>query len=390
MSIVTYFRSSSLGAIDFCEHKYFGEYVLGLNKHEFFETNESVKTTVGTITHKTMECLAQIKQALDKGINYIEDEHIGKFSFNPKTVMKPIELTDEEIEAINKTRKNKSKYLNQNSCKLKSGHVRYGVELVDRLIMTCYEYYSTRIEQDWKPVHLKDVFNYVYMVIDYQVGNSGRFYDPRNRKVIDVEPFFDFTLDEEWAKYEYEYKGEILKGSLSLKGTIDLVTELDEDTIEIIDYKTGERKAWNEEDTPVKTPEKLANDTQLLLYNMAVRKMYPQYKNVICTIIFIRDGGPFSIPMNGHSDIELVKDKIRQKYNQVRNMEKPELIDNNQQNFRCKYMCDLYKNKFPKSQSMNCCRYLQKYVDKFGVEKAIEVLTPETHDIDTYKAPGEA
>jgi len=389
MSLVTYFRSSSLGAIDFCEHKYFGEYILGLHKHDFFEVNESVKTTVGTIVHKTLECLAQISVANAKGLNFIVDDHLGRITFNPKKLMTPVTLTDEEVEYINKTRKSKSRYLNQNSCKISSGHVRHGVELVDSIVMKSYDYYSALIEQDWKPVHLKDIFNYVYMVLDYSVGKSGPIYDPRVRNVVDVEPFFDFEIKEDWAKYNYMYKGEELSGYLSLKGTIDLVTELDHETVEIIDYKTGERKAWNEPDEPVKTPEKLATDTQLLLYNLAVRKMYPQYKNVICTIIFIRDGGPFSIPMNDTTDIELIQERIKNRFDYVRQMDQPQLLDVNQDSFKCKYMCDLYKNKFPKNQSMNCCQYLKKYIEKFGTQKAIDVFTPEDHHIDVYKAPGE-
>lgn len=389
MSIVTYFRSSSLKAVDFCEHKYFGEYVLGLNKHDFFETSESVKTTIGTIVHKTLECLAQVSVARAKGLNFIDDEHLGKITFNPKTVMQKTTLTDDEVDKINKTRKNKSKYLNQNSCKLKYGHVRHGVKLVDSLIKKSYEYYSTRIEQDWKPIHLKDIHNYVYMVIDYQVGKSGPIYDPRARNVVAVEPFFDYEIQEDWAKYRYDYKGETLEGYLSIKGTIDLVTELDKNTVEIIDYKTGERKEWSEPDTPVKTPERLARDTQLLLYNYAVRRMYPQYTNVICTIIFARDGGPFSFPMNDSDDIELIKERLKTRFNYVQDMDKPQLLDATHQSFKCQYMCDLYKNKFPKAQSMNCCHYLAKYIDQFGTQKAIDVLTPDNHSVDEYKAPGE-
>ena len=35
-----------------------------------------------------------------------------------------------------------------------------------------------------------------------------------------------------------------LKGQLAIKGTIDLVTKLNDDTIEVVDWKTGRRMDW--------------------------------------------------------------------------------------------------------------------------------------------------
>lgn len=387
MSIVTYFRSSSLKAVDHCEQQFFGEYILGLGNHEFFEKSESVKTTNGTISHKVLECIANIKKAMDGDKCFIEDEHLGRISFVPDAVMTPYTLSDEEVDKINKGRKNKAIYKNQNSCKIKYGHTRYGVLLVEKLIQKAYDYYSTRIEQDWKPSHLRDITNFVWMLLDYSVGKKKGMYDPRNRKILAVEPHFDFELKEDWAKYDYDYKGERLKGYLSLKGTIDLVTELDKDTIEVVDYKSGESKDWNT--GLAKTYSDLEKDIQLLLYNLAVRQMFPKYKNVITTIFFIRDGGPTSIPMDDDECIKLVKEKIREKFEYVKGMASPKLCDPTHNHMKCKYLCPLFKNSFPKAPQVNCCTYLKKYIDKHGTEKAIANLTGPGHDVSKYKSPGE-
>lgn len=376
------------GTHDTCSLKLFGEYTLGLANHDFFETSESVKTTNGTITHKVLECLGQIKLAMDKDECFIEDDHLGKISFIPDAVLKPHTLSDSEVDKINKGRKNKEIYRNQNSCKIKYGHKRYGVELVEKLIQKSYDYYSTRIEQDWKPSHLRDITNFVWMTLDFSVGKKVGIYDPRRSNVLAVEPHFDFELEEDWAKYKYEYKGETIEGQLSMKGTIDLVTQLDKDTIEVRDYKTGLRVQFDKDEDNVKTYEKLTTDTQLLLYNLAVRKMFPQYKHVICTIFFIRDGGPFSIPMDNEGCIDLIKEKIHKKFDQIR-YEVPEQRDPYHNDFRCKYMCPLFKNSFPKAPGVNCCTYLKKYIDKHGTDKAIANLSGPGHDISKYKAPGE-
>ncbi|MAJ03272.1 MAG: hypothetical protein CMH03_00685, partial [Marinovum sp.] len=112
--------------------------------------------------------------------------------------------------------------------------------------------------------------------------------------VVDPEPHFDIPIEEDWAKYEYEMpNGEVIEGRLAIKGTIDLVTKIDDDTIEVIDWKTGRRLDWATGQE--KDYKKLTTDAQLLLYNYAISKLYPDYKQAIMTIFFVKDGGPFSM-----------------------------------------------------------------------------------------------
>ena len=81
-----------------------------------------------------------------------------------------------------------------------------------------------------------------------------------------------------------------------MKGTIDLITKPSEDTLEIIDWKTGRRLDWATGQE--KTQEKLETDPQLMIYFYAAKKLYPEIKNCIVTIFFINDGGPFSVSFN--------------------------------------------------------------------------------------------
>ena len=68
---------------------------------------------------------------------------------------------------------------------------------------------------------------------------------------------------------------------------------MDDGVIEVIDWKTGRRLNWATGEE--KTYEKLLEDPQLLLYNYAISKLFPEYEQAIMTIYYIRDGGPFSM-----------------------------------------------------------------------------------------------
>jgi hypothetical protein len=110
-------------------------------------------------------------------------------------------------------------------------------------------------------------------------------YDPRNRTIVDMEPHIDLPINEEWAHFDYEVDGKMLKGQLAIKGTIDTVTSTDDDTIEVIDWKTGQRTVFSTGEE--KTYAKLQKDPQLLLYNHAISRLYPQYSTRIMTINFL-------------------------------------------------------------------------------------------------------
>lgn len=380
--IISYFRSSSYNNWAFCQQQYFLSYVLGQ------EQQSNKKADKGTIVHKVLECLALLNLAMVNKQDFFIDEHVGKVKFNPKNIMDLTKLTPEEINKINATRKSKDKYKNQNSCMLKLDAVRYGVELVEHLIDLAYEYYTNRLDHhEWKPVDYKDCANWAWMALDYKVGEKQGLFDPRNRDIIDVEPHFDFELQEDWAKINTsDEDGNNIESRLSLKGTIDLVTKVNNDTLEIIDWKTGQRLNWANGN--VKTFEDLKKDPQLLLYNRAVRHLYPEFKNVICTIFYIRDGGPFSIALD-ESHSKLMEENIQKRFNEIKNTTNPKMRDPKQKDWRCKSLCGFYKQNWPGTK-FNMCRYIHEHTKKFGIEETIKKCTKDGHSVDKYNAPGEA
>lgn len=71
--IITYLRSSSYNTWDFCQFKYYLDYVLA------FRSPANQKAEKGTIVHKGLELLAKAKFAKQNGKDSFYDEEFGYF-----------------------------------------------------------------------------------------------------------------------------------------------------------------------------------------------------------------------------------------------------------------------------------------------------------------------
>lgn len=375
--LTTYFRSSSYNNYDFCQMQYFISYILG------HTAPANQKADKGTIVHKVLECLANVKLAIqnDPNANSYKDDHIGEVCFNPETILEPQFLTPDEIRGINKSRVNKSNY--KVACQLKDGHHRKGVELVNHIFERVYDYYThkDRTPHKWMPVDRKDCDNWVWMALDYRGG----LFDPRKRDIFAAEPHFDIEIDRPWAKYDYTLPdGKRISGNLAIKGTVDLITRLDDGILEVVDWKTGQRLDWAK--GGVKTYERLCNDPQLMLYYYALRNLYPEVTDIILTIFFIRDGGPFSICFDDRHLARMEK-MLEQRYLEVRNNVNPKQCDPTQQNFKCAKLCPFYKNKFP-GEIRNMCTHIKNEIEEKGIDYVTREYTKAGHSVDNYNAPG--
>jgi hypothetical protein len=342
------------------------------------------KAAMGTATHKILECLACIKKQFDdtkdNTINFTDNElgSIGEIKI--EDLLLPYPLSNEEIDIINKSRINKSTY--KDECKLKYGHIRYGVSLVKKLTKLSCEHYA----DEWDPVDYRSVDNFVWMALGY---NNGTF-DPRRRNIVAAEQHFEFVIDKEWAKYELALPGgKTISGNLKIKGTVDLICSLPGGIIyEIVDIKTGQRLDWaSQQDNKVKTYADLQQDFQLMLYYYAARRMYPEAKQIIVTIFFIRDGGPFTFCFDEHT-IEQVEDRLRDRFNEIKACTLPTMQDPSQSNFKCKYICDYFKMSSPDKEK-NFCRFIHDKIGVDGIEKVTNDYTTEGFSIGFYEAPGE-
>ena len=354
---IEYIRSSSYNTHSMCPTKYFGEYVLG------FTSPPGIKANKGTICHKVCEILAIWKLTHQNGESYFSDDEIlGQCFING-------------LESI--TQDSTSKELD-----------------IDAILELVYEYYVERDKDNfWSPADYRECRLWTYKILQYNDGNFHAF----NQNIVQPEQKFDIELKQDWAKYEDDG----LEKYLKIKGTIDLITKVDDNTYEIIDWKTGKRINWATGEE--KTYEYLCNkDFQLRLYHYAVSLLYPHIENILVTIVFINDGGAFTVAF-GKSDLHDTAELIRKKFEEIKNTEKLET----KYGLPCRF-CDFSKKTFGEisdgqisdikaqrklkfteaGENMKVCDCL-KYINRFkSIKDMTENLSKEDHEIGFYSAPG--
>lgn len=328
-----------------CEQQFFIEYVLG------WRGPSNQKADKGTIVHKVLEILAIIKKNQQDGIPEFDDDLIGNIKINNYDLENIIELT--------------------------------------------YKFYTERFSHHtWAVKDFQDCRSWVYKAINC---NNGMF-DPRNRDILCPEQHFDILIEKPWAKYSYDSPDGLLEGYLGLKGTIDLITRVDDNTIEVIDWKTGKRLDWATGQE--KTQEKLQNDPQLMIYHYAISRLFPQFDHVILTIYFINDGGPFSILFD-KSDLERTEEMLRKKFEIIKKTKKPRL----HHSWMCSKLCHFGKTNFSdthinpiteyrdnqqckKDSIMTKCEQIKHDVEVKGIDEVIKEYRYHNHSFGKYKAPG--
>ena len=342
---LTYFRSSSYSCHNMCQMKFFNEYILG------HTGKGGIAADKGTIVHKVMEILANVKKA-------VQD---GKKTFHDKDIKMRVSLTTD----------------------------------IDKIIDRVYEYYTTAFSyHDWTDKHYKECRKWSYMCVENQEGE----FDPRKRNIVEVEGHFDLPIPNDWAFYDYEIDGKTVVGQLSLKGTIDLVTQIDDDTYEVIDWKTGQRKDWAT--GKEYTHATLRDNMQLRIYHYALSMMYPDIKCIMITINYIRNGGPYTITFD-RDDIPETLRRIKDKFELIKNTDVPKLS----KSWKCTKFCDAGMTTFegtnvkpitetrigqrtPVGEYMTKCEQTLYTLQHRPVDTVMKHMTKEGHDITHYRDPG--
>lgn len=333
---ILYVRSSSLSNWEFCNMQYFLTYNLGW----ISPTNK--KANLGSITHKVLEVLANFKLLIQesnkKSYTYTDDE-LGAFNFTPKTISSQ--------------------------------------KLVDEILTRSYNHYTASTPDI---AYTKSDFKFCADMVRACLEHESGQFDPRNQTILAPEKSFDLEINEPWARVLYN--GEVRQ--LRIKGTMDLITIPEPGVIEYIDYKTGARKNWATDEE--KTYAKLHDDIQLLLYFYAIRKLYPEYKHIIMTIFFLRDGGPFSLCFDDTDETKFLK-MLEKKFVEIKNCTQPKPINPWRSGFKCEKLCHFYKTKWPGTDK-SMCHHVEDTVKTYGIENATAKLSRPGFSIDFYSAPG--
>lgn len=136
--------------------------------------------------------------------------------------------------------------------------------------------YTTRGESaDFK--RSRDIINFVV---------NDEHYNPYNMNIIDGERWFDIEMPgDEWQIEDGK--------QFSVRGFLDLVHEIDEETIEIVDWKTGNKMdIYTGKHIDTWT---LTNQVQPRLYHIAAMNLYPKYKNIWITFHYLKEKSPVTI-----------------------------------------------------------------------------------------------
>lgn len=328
-----------------CEQQYLFDYVLG------YRSPSNKKADKGTIVHKVLEILAFIKYHQQQNDPVFTDDIIGEIDVN-----------------------------------------NYDL---DGIIDSVYTYYTSAFtHHEWTKTDHRDCKNWTYKAINYADG----MFDPRNKNILYPEQQFDIVIDKPWAKYKYETSNGTLEGNLAIKGTIDLITKPNDNTLEIIDWKTGKRLNWATGEE--KTQEKLEKDPQLMIYYYAAQKLYPEIENCIVTIFFINDGGPFSMTFD-KKDIYKTEQLLKDKFKKIQTTLKPRL----NKTWKCTKLCHYGKTTFENTNIqpiteyrdgqvcaignfMTKCEQVAHDISVKGYQNTVDEYTVSGYNVGHYKAPG--
>jgi len=234
---VTKGSASAIGLYNHCPFAYFMHYILGM------ESRTGKAALQGSIVHRALEWMAKLRQ-------------------HGKTNVDPIWLLNcawDELTA-------------------KSPNIEI------RKI-------TTRIDKDTGA--FKEAADFKKCSTALETVLADTFYNPYNMQIIKAEQWFSLEMPgEEWSCLDCNGK----LHQFAVRGFIDLINEIDSDTIEIIDWKTGARKNFYTQE--IIDDNVLIREIQPRLYHLAAYFLYPQYKNILITFYYTCDGGPITITLS--------------------------------------------------------------------------------------------
>jgi len=196
-------------------------------------------------------------------------------------------------------------------------------------------------------------------------------YNPTKLNVLHTEKQFRIPLTMPGFTFEYYdvLSKKTTSGNYEIRGTIDLITKVSDETLEIIDWKTGSRKSW--ETGELKDYDYFAsNDIQLRMYDLATYMLFPQYKNRLLTIHFVNDGGPFTVCFDDAQRAETLE-IIKKYFNTIKGNNLPSRIKEVEpsQSWKCKSTCHFGKTKTQNGCSI--CENVYNYNLAHGIDKTI-------------------
>jgi hypothetical protein len=152
-------------------------------------------------------------------------------------------------------------------------------------------------KDDWEEWSLQEQ----HCLYDLAAAKFPRVKDVPTKVTADCKEIFDLLFDRDPVFNPLEAGNKIIDDGIEhkfefdvpgtparVKGFIDLLVELDEDTLEVLDWKTG---SWT------LSYKDARQDPQVLIYYLAARHLFPQYKFVLVTLDYLRRK-PVTLPLD--------------------------------------------------------------------------------------------
>lgn len=282
------------------------------------------RADVGNVVHKALELLALKKFSEQEGLtNFSEDETGGKWEVKDFT-------PDMAFEAGWNLYKKKSP------------------------------------QWEWDEKTYKQARKWTEKVLTY---NDGMF-SPLQRTIVKPEQYFDFPIEEDWAKFSFEnpWSSEPITGQLRVRGTMDLIVDMEwmPDAIEYIDWKTGKyaRQDWKKR--RVKGYKEICDDMQLRLYHLAIRRLFPTKKHIHMSIFYVQAGGPYSIPLDDY-EIPKTLEKLKKIFLEMKESTFPKRIS---PDFKCSW-CSYARENW-KDSGKTVCDFMFGELKQLGLTKLYE------------------
>lgn len=306
--LVTYLRSSSIGAYEWCPHSHWIGSNLGVPRAA------GTAATVGSAVHKALELLAKQKQVWAAGESLVTDGELRR-SFSPAA----------------------SEW-----------------EFLDAAL----DFYAQKADWD------ADARERAAAWLAFTLSCNGGAYDPRNLDVVAPELYFDLEIREAWSWYDYLLPGGgRLQGHLRIKGTMDLLVRERPGLLHYVDWKTGARMNWTTRRP--KEADDLRKDPQFLMYYYALRRLFPD-DQVFFTVFYTQAGGPYSICFDD-GDIHKALAMLRHHFNLIRGDARPTLAkDNARQSWKCS-RCSYQADQFADS-GQSTCTYFANQLVQLGMD----------------------
>lgn len=270
---------SSYNSWDGCQHKYF------LEQNLKYTYPPGKAADIGTVTHKVLEDLALIRLRQQEIADGTTDD------------------TKLEIK--------KDVYIDINN---------YTIDDLTTVALTSFR----------KGYFVRKDIDEIKQYIDTAISFRGAQYDPRNREIIAPEKRVKIEIPDSWATLEDS-------SQFFLSGIVDLVTKVDENTYEIIDWKTGRPADFNT--GKAKTYQTCQDDPQLRFYHWAATKLYGEDKNYLVTIFFLKTKDCFTIPFD-NDDLPKTEYLLRDRFEEIKACQLPKL----NRSYKCTKFCPFGKN----------------------------------------------